>query len=88
MATPPKEPLPGADSAAQVALVLEDFKAAYQCLDSGGLDQYSGQFVAFLNGHLVGVGPDSVDLRMKIGQEQHVHPNQIAVIHIFDEVVI
>ena len=77
-----------AEVEAQIALILEDFKVAYRLLELGQLAQYSGQFVAVLNGQLVGVGPDSVDLRLKVGQEQRAHPNRIAIIHIFDEMVV
>ncbi len=80
--------MPGADSATQIALVLEDFKAAYRLLKTGGLAAYSGKFAAFFNGQLVGVGLDSVDLRKSVGQEQSVPPDRIAVIHVFDEAVV
>ena len=72
----------------QAALVLDDFPAAYQQLESGAIDQYGGEFVAFLNKQLAGTGPDSVDLRMKISQERHVDPERIAIIHIFNEPVL
>ena len=68
-----------ADPDAQTAMVLEDFQAAYRLLESGGLDQYGGQFAAFLRGQLVGTGPDSVDLRMKVSQEQHVQATRDGV---------
>src|SRR5438128_384194 len=43
----------------QNALVLDDFQAAYRQLECGALDQYRGEFVAFLNKQLAGTGPDS-----------------------------
>jgi hypothetical protein len=77
-----------ADRETQTALVLEDIKAAYRQLESGALDAYPGQFAAFLDGRLVGTGPDSVDLRMKVSHERHVHPERVAIIHVFDEAVL
>ena len=76
------------DPTTQAAMVLEDFRAAYHLLESGGLDQYGGQFAAFLRGQLVGTGADSVDLRMKVSQEHHVHPQRVAVIPVFNEIVL
>jgi|SRR5438105_6490630 len=72
----------------QATLVLDDFQAAYRQLESGALDQYRGEFAAFLNKQLAGTGPDSVDLRMKISQERDVDPERIAIIHIFNEPVL
>jgi hypothetical protein len=77
-----------ADRETQTAMVLEDIKAAYRQLESGALDAYRGQFAAFLDGRLVGTGPDSVDLRMKVSQERQVHPERVAIIHVFDEAVL
>jgi hypothetical protein len=66
-------------------MVLKDVKAAYRSLDAGGLDQYSGQFAAFLEERLVGTGPDAVDLRIKVSGEQRVHPERVIVIHVMDK---
>jgi hypothetical protein len=69
-------------------MVLHDFSIAYRLLESGALDQFKGMFAAVLNGQLVGVGPDSVDLRLTVGQEQGIDPERIAVIHVFDATVL
>jgi hypothetical protein len=77
-----------ADPETQTAMVLKDFKAAYRLLESGDLDAYGGLFAAFLHEQLVGTGPDSMDLRLKVSKEQHVHPERIAVIHVWNEAVL
>jgi hypothetical protein len=72
----------------QNSLVLEDYKAAYRLLESGALDQLSGQFVAVLEGRLVGNGRNSMALRTKTSRDYKVDPERVAIIHVFDEVVI
>lgn len=76
------------DLAEQIDAVLGDYRTAYELLEAGKLDAYSGQFVAFLNGRLIAAGPDSVDLRTKASRKKHVHPDRLAVIHVFDEAVV
>ena len=77
-----------ADPDTQTNMVLKEFKAAYQLLETGGLNEHAGQFAAFLNEHLVGIGSDSVELRKRVSEEQHVHPKRLAVIHILSEVAL
>jgi hypothetical protein len=83
-----KDDFLAADSDTQLGMVLEDFQTAYRILETGQLDRYSGQFVAFLDGRFISAGSDSVDLRMKVSQEHGVHPERVAVIHVFDEAVV
>ncbi len=73
---------------AQLALVLADYQAAYRVLESGGLEPYGGQFVAFLDGQFAGADPNPAELRARVSRERGVHPERLAVIHVLDEIVI
>ena len=69
-------------------LVLADYTAAYQLLDSGALDAYAGSYVAVVNGAVAGSGPDSAALRQQVSRERQLHPERMAIVHVFDEATI
>jgi len=68
--------------------VLADYKAAYDLLDRGALAEYAGQFVAVLNGSIVGVGGDSARLRQTVSQQREVDSERLAIIYVLDKTVI
>lgn len=77
--------VPGTDHGDAVADVLADYAAAYRLLDAGKLEAYAGKYVGFINGAVVGAAADAAALRKQISRERKVHPERIAVIHVFDE---
>jgi hypothetical protein len=79
----PKIPPQRRDSA--LAEVLEDYAAGYRLLDAGKLAAYAGQYVGIVDGAVVGAGEDAASLREQVARDRKLHPERIAVIHIFDE---
>jgi len=87
----PKRPRKRAGSLGQddsLAQVLADFATAYRLLDSGELDAYRGQYVAILKRALAGGGRDASRLRQQVSHARHVHPERIAIIHVFAEAMV
>jgi hypothetical protein len=68
--------------------VLADFAAAYRLLDHGELNEYRGQFVAVLDGRVVGAGPNPGKLRDQVSESHRVDPERLAIIHVLDQAVI
>ena len=77
-----------ADPDTQTQMVLKEFGAAYSSLESGALEQYCDNFVAFLDGKLVGSDPNQVILRSRVSAEQNVHPERMAIIHVDGKLII
>src|SRR5262245_40355513 len=69
----------------ELADVLEDYAAGYRLLDAGKLAAYAGQYVGIVDGAVVGAGADAASLSEQVARERKLHPERIAVIHIFDE---
>jgi hypothetical protein len=67
---------------------MADVVAAYDQLRTGTLNQYRGKFVAFLNSEVVGAGKDCVDLRSRLSRKLKVEPQRLAIIHVFDAMVL
>ncbi len=84
---PEKDPFLKEDEETQTQMVLADFKAAYDWLETADVSGYTDKFVAFLNGKLVGTGPEQMELRDKVGREQQVHPFRVAVVSLGNDVV-
>jgi hypothetical protein len=77
-----------ADADAQTALVLSDYQAAYDALEQGKLAPFSGLYVAYYNGQMVGSGNDDESLRRQLSADRQIHPERLAVIHVKSEIVL
>jgi hypothetical protein len=53
--------------------------------EKGELAEYAGEFVAFLEGNLVGHGPHDEALRDQVAEHCHVPPGRPAVIYVFSD---
>ena len=71
-----------------LALVLADYAAAYQLQDAGVLDHLAGLYVAIIKGVVAGSGTDETALRLQVSRTSQLHPERMAVIHVFDQVMI
>lgn len=80
-------PGPKRDTKRDTALaeVLADYAAAYALLDAGRLAGYAGKYIGIVNGAVVGAATDAAALRKEISRARAVHPERVAVIHVFDE---
>jgi hypothetical protein len=70
------------------AAVLADFSRAYDLLDRGALDTYGGQFVAVLQGQVVGADPDPAALREAVSEKHRIDPERMAIIQVVDKIVV
>jgi hypothetical protein len=62
--------------------ILGEMKRAKQLLESGELNQYGGEFVAILDGRVVGHGKDEGALRQQVAESARVHPERMATLFV------
>ncbi len=51
-----------------LALALSDLMVAHRLISSGQLDEHEGKHVAIVDGKVVGVGTDHVELRQRVSK--------------------
>ena len=64
--------------------VLGDWRAGFEMLESGALDEFRGQFVAILNSKVVDSGSDQSKLRKAVARATNVEEERVVVMYVDD----
>lgn len=62
--------------------VIADWNSAFQMLEAGELESYSGQFVAILNGEVVGSGAHPTKLYEEVSHTRGVAQERLVVMFV------
>jgi hypothetical protein len=62
--------------------VHRDWNIAFSALEAGEYEEYSGQFIAILEGCVVGSGTNQAKLREEVAQRHGVRPERLVVLYI------
>lgn len=64
---------------------LADYGVGQDLRERGELAAYAGEFVAILDGKVVGHGPDGFDLREQVAERLGIPPCRPAILRVFSE---
>jgi hypothetical protein len=63
---------------------VADWNWAHQQHEAGRLDEFRGEFVAVLQGRVIGHGSDPADLRQRLAGKHAVDPERLVVLYVED----
>jgi hypothetical protein len=73
---------PGSASPPTLEALLQEWKQANRLLESGELAAFSGQYVAVVDGQVVGHGEHEDHLRQQCANRCGIHPERVVILYV------